>query len=226
MAIHNNNDNNKNFYDFQDGDIPKVIEKRMNKITQQIIEGMKEMGIPSEITSEVSVIFNFKDITPNPNAKKDANGIIVEIPLLFLISPKDKELKSPVNEWFKKHLQQSILSQKDLINLQAFNTFLQKKTQLAKQAKKFVLYHELSHILYDDVSQPKVSAIESRKREALADLTAAKYSSALAGGIYLFEIMSKFSPKSRSSDKDSHPSFRERVEYLKQYNEKPIDFKI
>jgi hypothetical protein len=193
----------------------------MNKITQQVIEGMNEMGIPKEISSTVSVSYNFRDITPNPNAKKGANGIIVEIPLLFLISPKDKKPSSPVNHWLMKHLQQSTLSKKDLINLQAFNVFLQ-NPQLAKQAKKFVLYHELSHILHDDVSHLKVSAMESKKREALADLTAAKYSGTVTGGIYLFEILSQFTPKSRSTELDTHPSFKERIDYLKKYQEEQL----
>ncbi|MCB1181288.1 MAG: hypothetical protein KDK55_04625 [Chlamydiia bacterium] len=197
----------KNHQHIEDA-IPEIIQKRMTTITEIAFKAMLDMGINLDISSQVSILYNFNDIVPDPRVNMKKGKITLQIPLLYLISSED--LKTPVYEWFKKQIEKKTdLTQKDVLFINACFKFLE-NPKLSQKAKKFVLYHEIAHISNGDISSKPKSDQESKDRERKADMKAAEFSKAKEGAVYLFKIMSEFSVRNQKT----HPSFLERIKYL------------
>ena len=201
-------------------DLPSILEDRLAAVAKQAFTGMREMNIPDEVSSRVMVLLNTNEISPNPNVNKRNGNIILEIPLLFLVRTGDHKKSAELMTWIMGRFQNCKFTEKDVANLQAFNQFIKDPIN-SEKAKKFVLYHELAHILHDDFA--KVNNAESRAREKRADLTSADFSGEASGGIYLFNIVSPYFDKGKST---THPLFKERIEYLKAYMENQEDQKL
>jgi len=197
--------------------LPSILEDRLADVANQAFAGMREMNIPEKVSSRVMVLLNTNEISSNPNVKKQNDKIILEIPLLFLVKTGDYKQNSALMTWIMGSFENCKFTKKDVANLQAFNQFI-KDPISSEKAKKFVLYHELAHILHDDFA--KVNDAESRAREKRADLTSADFSGEASGGIYLFNIVSPYFDVGKST---THPLFKERIEYLKTYMENQED---
>ena len=75
----------------QQNQFSSIMEKRLNDVRVQAFKGMQEMHISDEVASRVVFVINAHEISPNPSVRKEADKIILEIPLLFLIK-KEKRL--------------------------------------------------------------------------------------------------------------------------------------
>ncbi|MCX6991114.1 MAG: hypothetical protein NTX49_08655 [Chlamydiae bacterium] len=196
--------------DSSSSEIPGFLKKRTDSITRKVFEAMAEMGVPKEIASKVRVSFNLDKIAPSPDVRKKGSSFIVEIPFLFLLEAKDgsSEMGPKMGALIAKHL----FTPRELTYLKAFSEFSQDPV-MAEKAKKFVLYHEIAHILFQHFDE--VDDDKSKDREMQADLTSAEVSHEAEGGIYLFNIMSKYD----QAVSTTHPSFEERARYLREFQD-------
>jgi hypothetical protein len=192
--------------DFQDEGF-SILNQRMIEISSGIFEDCKKLNIQEEI----QVLFNIEDVTPNPHVRKNADTVILEIPLLFLIESLDFHPKTPVKQWIQRNFSQKQVTEKDLLNLKIFQIFIQ-DVRAAQKVKEFVIHHELADVILGHLEKPPTSSRQSKQREKEADLMAIELLGDSEGARYLFSIMAQFNiPPSHS-----HPSFAERLAYVKQ----------
>lgn len=196
--------------DFEVIDPPKELLEKSKLITLSVFEGLLKMDVPDEISSKVRVDFSLDQILPSPSVRLEKGEIVLDIPLLFLLSEEDLQPTSKIGLWAQKFFSGKQLSKEELFYLRVFQEF-SKNSKLAEEAKKFVLYHELAHIFYGHVFGRCSDLRESKEREKQADLKAFEVLRTAVGGIYLFNMMAKFDKRVPST---THPSFDERVSYL------------
>jgi Zn-dependent protease with chaperone function len=176
---------------FESGEVPDELIERSEAVTIAALKGLTEMGVSNDLLSRVEVHFCLHQILPSPSVRLENEKIVLDIPLLFLLSREDMNPTSKIGIWAQ--------------------TFFSGKV-LSKEAKKFVLYHELAHIFYGHIFRHSCTSLESKESEKAADLKALEVLRTAVGGIYLFNILAKFDKRETAT----HPSFEERVSYLQE----------
>jgi hypothetical protein len=145
-----------------------------------------------------------KDLTPS--VKKQRGGFKIKIPLLFLLEPDDFNPSSPCYHLVKD------LNNEFAKYMPLFKAFWENK-ELATQAKRFVIFHELAHVARGHIKTEAYNRQESHRREREADHLAAVVSGAAEGGAYLFDLFAKYAP----TNPDTHPPDAERAKELRDY---------
>lgn len=196
---------------FENSEVPEEFIERSQDVTIAALKGLSEMGVSKELSSRVEVHFCLDQILPSPSVRLEKDKIVLDIPLLFLLSRKDMNPTSKIGIWAQSFLKGKVFSQEELFYLRVFEEF-SKDSRLAKEAKKFVLYHELAHIFYGHIFRHSCTSLESKESEKAADLKAFEVLRTAVGGIYLFNILAKFDKRETTT----HPTFEERIAYLQE----------
>jgi hypothetical protein len=196
---------------FESGEVPDELIERSEAVTIAALKGLTEMGVSNDLLSRVEVHFCLHQILPSPSVRLENEKIVLDIPLLFLLSREDMNPTSKIGIWAQTFFSGKVLSKEEAFYLRIFEEF-SKDSRLAKEAKKFVLYHELAHIFYGHIFRHSCTSLESKESEKAADLKALEVLRTAVGGIYLFNILAKFDKRETAT----HPSFEERVSYLQE----------
>ncbi len=197
--------------DSDEGDVPVELTERSKLVVLEVFRGLSEMRVSPQVSAKVRVDFCLDQILPSPSVRSEREEIVIDIPLLFLLSKEDFNADSKIGAWARKFFGGRHLSLEETFYVRLFHEF-SKDVRLAALAKKFVLYHELAHIFYGHIFKSHQSNSESKMCEREADLKAYEVLKTAIGGIYLFSMMARFDKK----ESTTHPSFQERVSYLQE----------
>jgi len=179
---------------------------RANFVDRQIQEGIKMLNLSKKLCN-IEYDMDGEELTPS--VEKERGGFKITLPLLFLLTPDDFNPSSPCYHLLKN------ISNKSVKYLPLFKAFWENR-ELANQAKRFVIFHELAHVALRHIKTEAYSRAESYRREREADHLAAVVSGAAEGGAYLFDLLSKYAP----TPSETHPPDAERASELRSYLER------
>jgi len=197
------------FYALEKAQDPlQMLDDRMRRLTEAVFKDASDQGIDC---SRLDVVYNFKQVLPNPHVRQKGDRVVLEIPFLFLLEKQDFFKDACLGAYLKKKIDVMPLQESDFAVIKAFCKFID-QPDLANQAKKFVLHHEFAHILLNHLKHSSNSQ-ESKLKEKQADLLGALTSKAVKGAIYLFEIFAQL----EQTVSDTHPTYQERINYLQEF---------
>ena len=136
-------------------EIQEVISSRISHVAETIVKGAVSMGIPESEISKFQVNF-----LPNELSKLS--------PFLMLLKRGDFQSGSSTNMQLMAYLNNRHLTDSQL-NLMLLCYQFHQQPELAEQEKRFVIYHELAHVLQGDIYS-RVNDHDSRLMEKEADL--------------------------------------------------------
>ena len=183
----------------------QFITERTSYISEKIDKVLRVRDLARKDLPEI-VLSISTNLNIVPEMQMRSGKALLTLPFLFLFKTQDL--------WEKKDFLKRLVTKvnfKDLTEhetkiIQAFSIYIRNPI-LSEKVKKFVLYHELGHLILGHFNKEP-----SLQHEIEADFFATiKSQDALEGGIYLFQLMSFFFPHNKTK---THPTYETRAEYL------------
>lgn len=186
----------------------ETLEKRTNRFSGLIQEGMDRMGFSAEEKGRVQTKIDLGSVSLSPYCKKSEEGYDIVFPAIFVLDPQD-----PICKIFREKLQIFWQFKPFVQGIKMWEE-LESDPQLFEDALQFVCYHELVHIASRDPGQ-KLTPLKWKIIEKHTDIAACAWLGTSRGAIYFFEGMQKFFP---NCPDPTHPTSADRVSILSAQN--------
>ena len=172
-------------------------------VFDHISDGLERLNISRSFLDHLVIEYE-TGLELHPRVLLKEGKIHLKLPLLYLLEKGDMVDLTEA-------LRNRVITKEERTKLSVFFDCIADPAMSLK-VKRFVLFHELSHVLLNHLSKPPFNNGESQVREREAGLNAVRISpNDLEGAIFLMETMSQYFPNQEAT---THPSFVTRAQYL------------